>query len=92
MSGLWMILLLALSQPDELLPAPKNETLPKPLVGSSSTETNQAPAALPATMPDCKIGWGTDPLDRSMYLVVQLPPESIARFAAGGRFEGVFKR
>ena len=85
MSGLWMILLLALSQPDELLPAPKNETLPKPLVGSSSTETNQAPAALPATMPDCKIGWGTDPLDRSMYLVVQLPPESIARFAAGGR-------
>jgi len=85
MSGLWMILLLALSQPDELLPAPKNETLPKPLVGSSSTETNQAPAAVPATMPDCKIGWGTDPLDRSMYLVVQLPPESIARFAAGGR-------
>lgn len=85
MSGLWMILLLAFSQPDELLPAPKNETLPKPLVGSSSSETNQAPAAVPATMPDCKIGWGTDPLDRSMYLVIQLPPESIARFAAGGR-------
>ena len=85
MSGLWMILFLALSQPDELLPAPKNETLPKPLVGSSSTETNQAAADVPATMPDCKIGWGTDPLDRSMYLVIQLPPESIARFAAGGR-------
>jgi hypothetical protein len=80
MSGLWMILLLAFSQPDELLPAPKNEALPKPLMVASNMEPQQ----LPVAAPECKIGWGTDPSDRSMYLVIQLAPESIAQFAAGG--------
>lgn len=81
MSGLWMILLLAFSQPDELLPAPKNEALPKPLMVSSNMEPQQ----LPVAAPECKIGWGTDPADQSMYLVIQLAPESIAQFAAGGK-------
>jgi len=36
------------------------------------------------TAPECKIGWGTDSADRSMYLVIQLAPSSIAQFAAGG--------
>ncbi len=81
MSGLWTILLLAFSQPDELLPAPKNEALPKPLMVSSNMEPQQ----LPVVAPECKIGWGTAPQDRSMYLVIQMAPESIAQFAAGGK-------
>lgn len=82
MNGLWMILLFAFTQPDELLPAPKsNEALPKPLLVSSNMELTQ----LPVAAPECKIGWGTDPIDRSMYLVIQLAPESIAQFAAGGK-------
>ena len=80
MSGLWMILLLSFLQPDELLPAPKNESLPKPLMVSSNMEP-QLPLG---TAPECKIGWGTDSADRSMYLVIQLAPSSIAQFAAGG--------
>jgi len=80
MSGLWMILLLSFLQPDELLPAPKNESLPKPLMVSSNMEP-QLPIG---TAPECKIGWGTDSADRSMYLVIQLAPSSIAQFAAGG--------
>jgi len=80
MSGLWMILLLSFLQPDELLPAPKNESLPKPLLVSSNMEP-QLPIG---TAPECKIGWGTDSADRSMYLVIQLAPSSIAQFAAGG--------
>jgi hypothetical protein len=80
MSGLWMILLLSFLQPDELLPAPKNESLPKPLMVSSNMEP-QLPLG---TAPECKIGWGTDSSDRSMYLVIQLAPSSIAQFAAGG--------
>jgi len=80
MSGLWMILLLSFLQPDELLPAPKNEALPKPLMVSSNMEP-QLPLG---TAPECKIGWGTDSADRSMYLVIQLAPSSIAQFAAGG--------
>jgi hypothetical protein len=80
MSGLWMILLLSFLQPDELLPAPKNESLPKPLMVSSNMEP-QLPLG---TAPECKIGWGTDSEDRSMYLVIQLAPSSIAQFAAGG--------
>jgi hypothetical protein len=81
MTGLWMILLLAFTQPDELLPAPKNELLPKPLMVSSNMEPQQ----VPLVAPECKIGWGTDPVDQSMYMVIQLAPESIAQFAAGGR-------
>jgi len=81
MTGLWMILLLAFSQPDELLPAPKNELLPQPLMVSSNME----PQDLAIAAPECKIGWGTDSTDRSMYLVIQLAPESIAQFAAGGQ-------
>jgi hypothetical protein len=80
MSGLWMILLLSFLQPDELLPAPKSETLPKPLLVSSNMEPQQPILSAP----ECKIGWGTDPADRSMYLVIQLAPASIAQFAAGG--------
>ena len=80
MSGLWMILVLSFLQPDELLPAPKNESLPKPLMVSSNMEP-QLPLG---TAPECKIGWGTDSADRSMYLVIQLAPSSIAQFAAGG--------
>ena len=80
MSGLWMILLLSFLQPDELLPAPKNESLPKPLMVSSNMEP-QLPLG---TAPECRIGWGTDSADRSMYLVIQLAPSSIAQFAAGG--------
>jgi hypothetical protein len=80
MSGLWMILLLSFLQPDELLPAPKNESLPKPLMVSSNMEP-QLPLG---TAPECKIGWGTDSADRSMYLVIQLAPSSIAQFATGG--------
>lgn len=80
MSGLWMILLLSFLQPDELLPAPKNESLPKPLMVSSNMEP-QLPLG---SAPECKIGWGTDSADRSMYLVIQLAPSSIAQFAAGG--------
>jgi len=75
-----MILLLSFLQPDELLPAPKNESLPKPLLVSSNMEP-QLPIG---TAPECKIGWGTDSADRSMYLVIQLAPSSIAQFAAGG--------
>lgn len=75
-----MILLLSFLQPDELLPAPKNESLPKPLMVSSNMEP-QLPLG---TAPECKIGWGTDSADRSMYLVIQLAPSSIAQFAAGG--------
>ena len=75
-----MILLLSFLQPDELLPAPKNESLPKPLMVSSNMEP-QLPIG---TAPECKIGWGTDSADRSMYLVIQLAPSSIAQFAAGG--------
>lgn len=80
MSGLWMILLLSFLQPDELLPAPKNESLPKPLMVSSNMEP-QLPLG---SAPECKIGWGTDSADRSMYLVIQLAPSSIAQFAAAG--------
>ena len=81
MTGLWMILLLAYTQPDELLPAPKNELLPKPLLVSSSAEFQQ----LPEAAPECRIGWGTDPADESMYMVIQLAPEAIAHFAADGK-------
>lgn len=81
MSGLWMILVLAFLQADELLPAPKNEALPKPLLVSSNME----PQDFAVAAPDCRIGWGTDSEDRSMYLVIQLSPQSIAQFAAGGK-------
>ena len=96
MSGLWMILLFGLL-PDELLPAPKTETLPKPLLVASNMEpqVGTVPSGSATTLPsipsslgtiaaeDCKVGWGTDPTDRSMYLVIQIAPKAIAQFATG---------
>jgi len=96
MSGLWMILLFGLL-PDELLPAPKTETLPKPLLVASNMEpqAGMVPSVSTPSLPsipsslgtiaaeDCKVGWGTDPIDRSMYLVIQIAPKAIAQFAAG---------
>ena len=79
MSGLWMIFLFGFLT-DELLPAPlitdsKSETLPKPVfVASNMAGNNAAPQSDPAQSPtianaiaaeDCKVGWGTDPTDRS---------------------------
>lgn len=96
MSGLWMILLFGLLT-DELLPAPKTETLPKPLLVASNMEPQAGlvPSVSTPSLPslpsplgtiaaeDCKVGWGTDPTDRSMYLVIQIAPKAIAQFAAG---------
>lgn len=96
MSGLWMILLFGLL-PDELLPAPKTETLPKPLLVASNMEpqVGLVPSVSTPSLPsipsslgtiaaeDCKVGWGTDSTDRSMYLVIQIAPKAIAQFAAG---------
>ena len=97
MSGLWMIFLFGFLT-DELLPAPlitdsKSETLPKPVfVASNMAGNNAAPQSDPTQSPtianaiaaeDCKVGWGTDPTDRSMYMVIQIAPRAIAQFAAG---------
>ena len=67
--------------PDELLPPPKSEALPKPLLVSSNLE----PTSTTQSVPECKVGWGTDASDQSMYLVIQIAPDAIAQFAAGGR-------
>jgi len=97
MSGLWMIFLFGFLT-DELLPSPlitnsKSETLPKPvLVASNMAGNNAVPQPDPTqsstianaiAAEDCKVGWGTDPTDRSMYMVIQIAPRAIAQFAAG---------
>jgi hypothetical protein len=82
--------------PAPLLTNPKSETLPKPVLVASNMASNAgnnaAPQLDPASAPtianaiaaeDCKVGWGTDPTDRSMYMVIQIAPRAIAQFAAG---------
>lgn len=69
----------------ERLPPPKSiaSSSPAKLV---TTSTEAASASFDQIGAEtCKIGWGTDKSDGTMYMVVQIAPEAIAAFAAGDR-------
>jgi len=83
----------AVSVSSEQADATTSERLPPPKSIASSSPaklvTTTAEAALAPLdqigAETCKIGWGTDKSDGTMYMVVQIAPEAIAAFAAGDR-------
>ena len=70
-----------------------SERLPPPKSVASSSPAKLVTTTTEATLASldqigaetCKIGWGTDKSDGTMYMVVQIAPEAIAAFAAGDR-------
>ena len=70
-----------------------SERLPPPKSVASSSPAKLVTTTTEATLSSldqigaetCKIGWGTDKSDGTMYMVVQIAPEAIAAFAAGNR-------
>jgi hypothetical protein len=81
----------------------RDETLPPPreVAASSSTTklistTTQPPPSAPLTpgnpTEEAKVGWGIDPSDNSMYMVIQMAPTAIETFAAGQRGQELTSR
>lgn len=68
----------------------KSEPLPAPKSLPTTTKSSKYVAANVDMAPQsgadtCKIGWGIDKTDNTLYMVVQILPEAIAAFAAGPR-------
>ncbi|MCU0707789.1 MAG: hypothetical protein MUF23_05815 [Pirellula sp.] len=85
------------SQPqrDETLPAPREVAASRDTTKLISTTTQPPPSApLPAGNPteEAKVGWGIDPSDNSMYMVIQMAPSAIETFAAGQRGQELTSR
>jgi hypothetical protein len=79
----------------ENLPAPKK---PSPVMETTKliSSTTQTPPSAPAgngvPTEEAKIGWGVDPSDNSMYMVIQIAPSAIETFAAGQRGQELSSR
>jgi len=65
----------------ELLPAPRGTPPKGARLISTATEAAQAPLGAE----ECKVGWGVDPKDNTMYMVIQIAPSALDTFAAGER-------
>jgi len=79
----------------ETLPAPRNIASPAETTRLISTTTQPPPSApVPTGVPtqEAKIGWGVDPSDNSMYMVIQIAPAAIETFAAGQRGQELTSR
>ncbi len=82
--------------------AQQGETLPAPRKPSTATETTKlissttqppaSPPVIPSVPTQAEIGWGVDPSDNSMYMVIQIAPSAIETFAAGQRGQELTSR
>jgi hypothetical protein len=80
---------------DETLPAPREVAASNATTKLISTTTQPPPSApLPIGNPteEAKVGWGIDPSDNSMYMVIQMAPSAIETFAAGQRGQELTSR
>ncbi len=82
------------SIPREALPAPSlsREALPAPSTlpppsgrNTRLISTTTEASTLPMATDDCKVGWGIDSADGTMYMVIQIAPSALENFAAGQR-------
>lgn len=69
----------------ERLPPPKSVASSSPAKLVNATTESGLASLDQIGAETCKIGWGTDKSDGTMYMVVQIAPEAIAAFAAGDR-------
>lgn len=79
----------------EILPAPKKLSDLEEATKLISTTTQPPPTAPIATgtpTSEAKVGWGVDPSDNSMYMVIQIAPSAIETFAAGQRGQELTSR
>jgi hypothetical protein len=79
----------------ETLPAPRNVASPAEATRLISATTQPPPSTpVPTGVPtqEAKVGWGVDPSDNSMYMVIQIAPSAIETFAAGQRGQELASR
>jgi hypothetical protein len=83
------------SERGETLPAPRQPAAPAEktkLISSTTQPPPSAPATSGTPTQEAKIGWGVDPSDNSMYMVIQIAPSAIETFAAGQRGQELTSR
>jgi hypothetical protein len=77
-----------LPAPRKLPPAEENTRL----ISTTTQPPSSPPIATGAPTAEAKVGWGVDPSDSSMYMVIQIAPSAIETFAAGQRGQELTSR